>query len=322
MNPISQLAHSLRLGEPRQYENLMIFPLSGNAISTVEYLTLDEALAARLLTITEVSESGRVPSLRLDNLAEQPVLLLDGEELIGAKQNRIVNLTILAPPRSSLEIPVSCTEAGRWSWRSHHFQSAGRTQFARARARKAAQVTESMLARGSRAANQHDMWDQIALKSRSLGVDSATGAMADVYLQMEERTARMVGELDRVLEDQIGAVFAIGGSVRGLEIFDKSQTYARQQAKLLRGYALDAIELPVKNGTEPERAQARALVTEVSNTGCLRSRAIGLGEDARFLSRTLDGGALIVDGNVIHLFALVRQSASAGETGYATGHVA
>jgi hypothetical protein len=154
MNPISRITQSLRLGEPRQYENLIVFPLSGPVSSNIDYLTLDEALVAKELTITEVSEYGRVPALRLDNRAERPVLLLDGEELVGAKQNRIVNLTILAPPRSSLEIPVSCTEAGRWSWCSRHFHNAGRTQFARARARKAAQVTESMLAGGSRAAGE------------------------------------------------------------------------------------------------------------------------------------------------------------------------
>jgi hypothetical protein len=43
--------------------------------------------------------------------------LLDGEELIGAKQNRALNLTILAPAKQVIVIPVSCVEAGRWHLR-------------------------------------------------------------------------------------------------------------------------------------------------------------------------------------------------------------
>jgi hypothetical protein len=48
-----------------------------------------------------VSEGGSVPHLLFINDAMRPVLLLDGEELVGAKQNRVLNLTVLAaaPPR-------------------------------------------------------------------------------------------------------------------------------------------------------------------------------------------------------------------------------
>jgi hypothetical protein len=38
-----------------------------------------------------------VPQLLFINDAMRPVLLLDGEELVGAKQNRVLNLTVLAP---------------------------------------------------------------------------------------------------------------------------------------------------------------------------------------------------------------------------------
>jgi len=36
-----------------------------------------------------------VPELRLVNRAERPVLIVEGEELVGAKQNRVVNVTKL-----------------------------------------------------------------------------------------------------------------------------------------------------------------------------------------------------------------------------------
>ena len=43
--------------------------------------------------ITEVSEGGSVPELRVVNKGDARILVLDGEELRGAKQNRVLNTT-------------------------------------------------------------------------------------------------------------------------------------------------------------------------------------------------------------------------------------
>ncbi len=71
-----------------------------------------------MLKVVETFEEGVVPEIVLAHSAEQPVLIFDGEELVGARQNRIVNLTILVPAKTALRIPLSCVEAGRWSFRS------------------------------------------------------------------------------------------------------------------------------------------------------------------------------------------------------------
>ena len=75
-----------------------------------------EALDAGLARVEEVSEGGSVPELRFTNSAAMPILIVDGEELVGAKQNRVANLTILAPAKTTIRIPVSCVEAGRWRY--------------------------------------------------------------------------------------------------------------------------------------------------------------------------------------------------------------
>ena len=83
---------------------------------------MKEAIECSLLTVTEVSEGGHVPELKVINRGDKPVLLIDGEELVGAKQNRVLNTTILLKEKSETVIPVSCTEHGRWSYKSGHFE--------------------------------------------------------------------------------------------------------------------------------------------------------------------------------------------------------
>ena len=85
------------------------------------YLTLGEAIKTKTVHIEEISEQGSVPEILFENSDDVPVLLLDGQELIGAKQHRILNLTILVPARSTLAIPVSCVEGGRWHWSRRDF---------------------------------------------------------------------------------------------------------------------------------------------------------------------------------------------------------
>ena len=103
---------SAKAGDPQVYRNIVIFPMTGTIEGDLDYLTLGEALESRLLTVTEVTAGGSVPELKVTNSADKPVLLLDGEELAGAKQNRVLNTTVLVPAKQSVVIPVSCTEQG------------------------------------------------------------------------------------------------------------------------------------------------------------------------------------------------------------------
>ncbi|MCU0934369.1 MAG: hypothetical protein MUE86_08070, partial [Thiobacillaceae bacterium] len=121
------------------------------------------------------------PELKFINEGLRPVLLLDGEELVGAKQNRILNLTVLAPAQQTIIIPVSCVEAGRWHASSAEFSGARRAHFAAGRARKAADVNVSLRRRGSRESDQGAVWRDIERRARRMGVSSGTRAAAALY---------------------------------------------------------------------------------------------------------------------------------------------
>jgi hypothetical protein len=119
---INQYIGGLKLGREQSFKNLTVFALLSDYAANLDYLTLDEALAEDLIEVMEVSQGGSVPELKVLNKSDRMVLILDGEELVGAKQNRIVNTTILIAANTTTLIPVSCVEQGRWSYRSDKFQ--------------------------------------------------------------------------------------------------------------------------------------------------------------------------------------------------------
>ena len=111
--------------EPNQESGLRVFGLRWESESRLRYNTLDEAMKAESLEVTEVNESGSVPALLVTNKSDAPAFLMAGEQLIGAKQNRILNVSMMLPASTTLTVPVSCVEAGRWNRRSHKFSSGG-----------------------------------------------------------------------------------------------------------------------------------------------------------------------------------------------------
>src|SRR5215471_4037332 len=102
------LSSRLSIGEAQTFRTLAVLPLLDPGASPTGWLTLNQAIDRRLAEVTELSDQGSVPQLKFLNRGSDPVFLLDGEELVGAKQNRILNLSILAPGRTTLDIPVSC----------------------------------------------------------------------------------------------------------------------------------------------------------------------------------------------------------------------
>lgn len=154
MTYIEKYLSQITIGSAQKFENLTIYPIQRTAPESFDFFTLDEALSEGSAEITEIGEAGSVPELRFLNKGNKPILLIDGEELIGAKQNRILNLSILAPMGEKIVIPVSCVESGRWHYKSRNFRSSNRMHFARSRMKKAYQVSASLMDRGVRNADQ------------------------------------------------------------------------------------------------------------------------------------------------------------------------
>ncbi|MGE5359158.1 MAG: ARPP-1 family domain-containing protein [Bacteroidales bacterium] len=298
---LQTIVGALHLGPPVGAANLTMFPLLAREESPAGYATLDEALAAGTVRVTEVSETGCVPELTIVNDGAIPVLVLDGEELVGAKQNRIVNLTILVPAHSRLPLPVSCVEAGRWQHRSRAFAAAGRTHYAHARAMKVAHVSASMRESGNRVADQSAIWQDIAAKSRRMAAPSPTSAAAAMYEKSR-------GELDAFQSKlhaqplQVGAIFAIHNSIVGMELFDAASTWRKSMRKVVESYGLDALD-PKDEPNAPVHDDPQQFLEAIGKVGVEKFPALGMGEDLRLRAPRVSGAALALEGRVLHLLA-------------------
>lgn len=234
---IGGLKDRLTVGKPIVRHNLTVFPLLDETAPPIaDYLPFGVAQRTGQIRITEVSASGSVPTLSVQTLGDAAVLLIDGEELIGAKQNRIVNLTILAAAKTVVEIPVSCVERGRWSSASSEFVDSAQTMYPRGRAKKMMSVSASMRRSGTYGGNQGEVWEDVDMRMVEMSASSPTSAMGDIF-------DRHRASVDEYLKDvvwadgQVGAAFAINGKAVGVELFE-SQNIAREYLpKVIRSYA-------------------------------------------------------------------------------------
>ena len=258
-----------------------------------------------------MSDSGSVPELAVRNPLDERVLLYDGEELIGAKQNRILNVTVLVEAGSSLPIPVSCVEEGRWSRRTAFFDAAPHFSDPELRRSKAEALAARPLELG---VAQRSVWDSVRTKSERLGVHSPTGAQSDAFRSHRARLDELA-EAFPLRPGQAGALLALGDTLC-LDWVSRPEAFEQLWPKLRQGYLLDALDRLDRPAVEEYRIAA--FVGSVGNAPRTRQASAGLGEDVRLRGPGVIGSGLELDGELLQLSAFT----SDGGADHAFGRIA
>jgi hypothetical protein len=308
----------LGFGEHQGFKNMAVFPLLSPSDDKQEYLTLKEALEKKLLCVTEVSSGGSVPELKVTNNADISVLLLDGEEVIGAKQNRVLNTSILVKEKTEVVIPVSCTEQGRWSSISPEFRDSDTVANTKLRRIKAQTVASSLQGTGEFRSDQGTVWNTIDEMSAKADVKSRTHAMKDVFEQKMKDLDEYI-QAFRCVPHQGGLLALINGGVVGFDFVSREKAYEILHPKLVKSYAMEAI-LESKTGETPDREakpaieKAKAFLNEAAQCEEKKYKSVGKGQDYRFEGKQMVGSALEDEGRIIHLaFFRITESEKAGE---------
>jgi ARG and Rhodanese-Phosphatase-superfamily-associated Protein domain len=307
MNHVAQVLDLIRSGlnpgQPHGAHGLMLVPLFGGAPAK-EYLTADEAFGAGLLSITEIG-SGSVPEVAAVNSAEVPILLLDGEHIEGAMQNRVLNSTVLIAAGQKTILPVSCVEHGRWDQNDgNQFAPSDDIAYSRLRSKNAVSAARSARREGSRRVDQGEVWEDVALKQqeRSVGY-SPTGAMRDAYDDSRDEIDKMIAKFTAPQPGQTGTIACMSGACVALDAFDRPETLSKLWPRLLRGYAMDALGSTAAD--LPEGAVQRFL-DEAASGQSTSHAGVGLGIDVMLTASNAVGHALTWDEGIVHLALFAR----------------
>ena len=306
----------VRMGQPQRHANITLFPLFNARQSDLDYQTMDPSLMRGDLEITEINQGGEVPMLKAHNRVNEFILLLDSEEIKGAKQNRVLNTSILLPRKKHTIIPVSCTESGRWAYASADFQPSGNMMPKAARTHKMRSVTTTIATVAAEcaatsapmpaaaccyASDQSEVWHDVADLQAKTHVASSTSAMNDVYEAMREKVDRFTNQFD-LQPGQNGVLVLKNGEVMGLDMLSQPEAYSELHRKIIGSYVMDsAIDEAIS--TEEwvdEEARAETFMKEVIGAEGQSHESAGEGTDVRYDYPTLSGTTLIHEEQLIH----------------------
>ncbi|MDP9476106.1 MAG: hypothetical protein M3R38_10560, partial [Actinomycetota bacterium] len=277
--------------EPVSHGALHLFALTGGPSEEEGLSLLEDALEGGSFRVEEIGESGSVPELRVVNGGTTPALILEGDELIGAKQNRVVNSSVLVAAASELVLPVSCVERGRWSYRSRVFSSGSATPHVRLRHLKSRSVHDSLRHGRGHRSDQGAVWEEVDRLASLHASPSPTDALQDTRAGLSERLADFDTLSEEIPEGTRGVVVSIGDRPVALEVLAGPRSFAKVLPKLLTGYALEALEHEGDGAPSDIRA-VKKFVSDVASARGERYPAVGGGIEARFEAEGLSGYAL------------------------------
>ena len=249
-----------------QYENLQIIPiLASNKFieenaAAANFKNLGEAIDNSKFRITEKKPYGRsddmsaVNSLTVQNKSQDTVFIMSGDVVQGGRQDRVIAMDLVVPPKTITDIPVFCVEQNRWNYIENNeivddheaeqkkkiFAFTGYYNVASNDLRKT--VAQSK--------NQQEVWDKVSQITATNKATTKTGTYSALE-QSEEFTALRDKYLKffegKLQEDKIVGVIALSGNeVLGADIFAHPNLFQKQFKSLIHSYVTDAIT----NGNE------------------------------------------------------------------------
>jgi len=247
---LETLLAKARVGSPEVHGNLAVFPVTVPTPSALsDHLNLDAALHKQALKLTEVSESGSVNRVLVENAGKVPVFIMAGEILAGAKQDRVLQDDLWLPALSGpVEVACYCVERGRWSY-------TGDREF------KSRPVAGNLAVRQSARTNnsQVAVWSAVAETQARVGFGDSTALgetfEAPAVKSRIEGYVQALADLPKRHPQANGFVVAVGSRILAADLFGRRSDAMALWPKLLPSYALEAAQAdPQKLGVSREAA--------------------------------------------------------------------
>jgi hypothetical protein len=315
---MSTFTHDFTLGEPQLVGSLAVFPIFGPP-PRLAYRAFSQAAELGAL-VKELDEGASVRELLVHNPTDLPLLLYEGEEVLGAQQNRTFDASTLVPAGATLRVPVSCVERGRWDGSRSRERFTPSPQAADPGLRRAKRRSANLHAAAGCAASpdQGAVWHAVDERLAEHRIASPSAAMSDAY-DGRRADIRSLTRVVRHREGQTGALAQVGGRPVALDLVSRPDVFAALLPRLAQGYALEALGAPTDAGPDADAAQAFA-------TAALHApRAVqptpGMGAAFGVVAPELVGSGLEHEGELVQLSAFPAEDGR-GRPGPVAGRIA
>lgn len=252
----------LSLAERQNYENMTVVPILSDTNTPFDVLDLKEGLKMGLVKIEECDNSN-IEQVKLKNNSVSPLILLDGEEIAGSLQNRIVAQTMIIPPKSEMEIPVNCSEKGRNEYKSE-FQYSDYIANSNTRRKKAYNKNNPL---------QEVVWNSIDDLETDKNTSSKTKALRDSYEKNKYDIDSYLKHF-KMENNQIGVICIVEHKV-GLEIFNNHSLYEKYNEMLLRSYIIDSSN---KEKINISNNELENILSSIDANSFIKKKAVDLGK--------------------------------------------
>lgn len=288
---------SFELMEKQEYKNVTAIPIKTDKFAKKDFITVKKGYEMGLVEIKELEKSS-VKTVVCKNYAVVPLLLIEGDEITGAMQNRIINDSMLIPAKSIKKISVSCTEHGRWKSEGNNlFAPSEYSLNSDTRERRRSAVLENR-------DYQSEVWNSISDLEMSHDFRSNTSALHDNYDNSKSLQDDYLEHFN-IEEGQNGVIFFINGEFKGIELFYNHSIYKEYHEKTFRSYIIDAL---VNEDKEFEKTDGDELTKKIigifeniSSSKFKKYETVGLGENIKFNNEIGTGAGLIFEGELIHM---------------------
>lgn len=231
----------LSISQPHTYKNMTLFVIFRTTAETSEdFITLEEGLAQEMVVVSE-KEEAEVETVQVENLSDKPLFIQAGDTLKGGKQDRIIRVSLVIPPRSGkVDVPSLCVEAGRWTGQAAFIVTGNR-------------VISNNMRIALQKGEQGQVWEEVAKfkleasqiigdvsKTSSLNEEMDDEKMKQAYAEYEKAFAKL---LDRYPQ-AVGLAYALNGKIYTIELFQANGLFKKAYPKLLKAYASEAVVNP------------------------------------------------------------------------------
>jgi len=290
--PATKLLSQVTVKSPSGYENLTLFPLVRKTSTSSTYTLLDEAIRSGQVKVQE-KDGGQVNTVRMRNTGKTYVFGMAGEIVSGAKQDRMLQDDVLLPPGSGwLDVPVFCTEHGRWTGETMSFGTKGYMASGKVRGK------------ASQTGSQEEVWAEVDAAHAQLSVATPSRAFAKVYedKDAQEQAKPYIDKLDglpKLFPGAIGVAVAVGNQIVCVDAFGSPALFRKMWPKLLRSYVIDAMHSRARGRLKAKQVQQ--FIRGAAGAQVTSQPTVGAGTLQRLSAANASGSALVFRSAVVHL---------------------